>query len=103
MKRRRLTSLLGAAALSLGRAGAVLAVSGVRRIGWLSLNNADSEQSDIRRGKNRVNVFFGPEKSHFGVTMTVFFFNSLILVISSLALMAGLYAILRRQLRTRGT
>ena len=48
MKRRRLTTLLGAAAMSLGSAGSGLASGvgpgkGVRRIGWLSLNKADSD------------------------------------------------------------
>ena len=48
MKRRRLTSLLGAATLALGSAGPCIALGagagkGVRRIGWLSLDKAESD------------------------------------------------------------
>jgi putative ABC transport system substrate-binding protein len=48
MKRRRLTSLLGAATLALGSAGPGIALGagagkGVRRIGWLSLDKAESD------------------------------------------------------------
>ncbi len=63
---------------------------------------AEIEQSDYRRGSQHVNVFFSPLKHHLGATMSVFFYNTFVLIVSSLVLLGCVYAILRRQLRTRG-
>jgi ABC transport system ATP-binding/permease protein len=70
---------------------------------------AETEQSDYRRGR-LVNVFFGPVKSYyfgpvkFGwkIERSVYFVNTLVLVVASLACLSALYWILKRQLRTRG-
>jgi hypothetical protein len=64
------------------------------------ISNAEMEQSDYRRG-SRPNVFFGAEKRYFGVTANVFFWNTLVLLGSSLGLLVGLHWILRRQLEVR--
>jgi hypothetical protein len=71
------------------------------------VSKAETEQSDYRRvdseGKPaRINVFFGPEKFYLGLHMSVFVYNAAVLIISSIALLAALYWILRRQLRTKG-
>ncbi len=76
------------------------------------VSKAETEQSDYRRGQDKLNVFFAPEKHyHFfttprahdvGIHVSVYFFNTAILVLSSGALLAGLHWILTRQLRTRG-
>jgi ABC-type multidrug transport system ATPase subunit len=79
---------------------------------------AETEQTDYRRTK-AVNVFFSPEKQfrvpwlrHSGglqwkieartIHFTVYAFNTFILLGSSFLLLCALYAILKRQLRTRG-
>ncbi len=62
--------------------------------------NAEMEQSDYRRG-GKPNVFFGAEKRYFGTTINVFVYNTLVLVLSSLGLLALLHWILRRQLEVR--
>jgi hypothetical protein len=64
------------------------------------ISNAEMEQSDYRRG-SRPNVFFGAEKRYFGLKANVFFWNTLVLIVSSLGLLAGLHWILRRQLEVR--
>ena len=71
------------------------------------VSKAETEQNDYRRTDKEgefmlVNVFFGPLKRFLGVTTTVFIFNALVLIVSSLTQLIILYAILRRQLRTRG-
>jgi ABC-type multidrug transport system ATPase subunit len=73
------------------------------------VTKAETEQNDYRRGRP-VNVFFGPIKTHyFGpvswgwkVAMSVYVRNTLVLMASTLACLALLYLILKRQLRTRG-
>ncbi len=90
------------------------------------VTNAETVQNDIRRmdaqGRmHPINLFFSPEKSwalpyyrghwqspHWElketrIRMTVFTYATTILVGTSLALLASLYGILKRQLRTRGT
>jgi hypothetical protein len=74
---------------------------------------AETEQNDYRRHV-RLNVFFGPIKTHYlgprswpfvathPVELSVYTRNSLVLGASSLVCLAGLYGILKRQLRTRG-
>ena len=64
------------------------------------ISNAEMEQSDYRRG-NRPNVFFGAQKSYFGVQIGVFVFNTFVLIASTLGLLALLHWILRRQLEVR--
>ncbi|MEY2539003.1 MAG: hypothetical protein QOG67_2743 [Verrucomicrobiota bacterium] len=64
------------------------------------ISNAEMEQSDYRRG-SRPNVFFGAEKRYFGVGTTVFVWNTLVLVGSTLGLLTLLHWILRRQLEVR--
>ncbi len=64
------------------------------------ISNAEMEQSDYRRGW-RPNVFFGAEKSYFGITANVFVWNTLVLIGSTLVLLTLLHWILRRQLEVR--
>ncbi|HEX8313115.1 MAG TPA: ATP-binding cassette domain-containing protein, partial [Chthoniobacteraceae bacterium] len=73
------------------------------------VSKAETEQSDYRRSSH-VNVFFGPEKVYhlfkigsweLVIRSSVFVFNTLVLIVSSLAMLAGLYLVLKRQLRTR--
>ncbi len=64
------------------------------------IGNAEMEQSDYRR-EGRPNVFFGAQKHYFGATVSVFVFNTLVLVLSSVGLLALLHWILRRQLIVR--
>src|SRR5207253_8690702 len=64
------------------------------------ISNAEMEQSDYRRG-SRPNVFFGAEKRYFGVKNNVFFWNTIVLVGSTLVLLGLLHWILRRQLEVR--
>ncbi|MDQ3620949.1 MAG: ATP-binding cassette domain-containing protein [Verrucomicrobiota bacterium] len=71
---------------------------------------AETEQRDYRhRPTQAINVFFGPEKQldarWLGRTaplrIDVYTFNVAVLTLSSLALLVGLYFIVKRQLRTR--
>jgi len=64
------------------------------------ISNAEMEQSDYRRG-SRPNVFFGAEKRYFGIKSNVFFWNTLVLIGSSIGLLFVLHWILRRQLEVR--
>ena len=66
------------------------------------ISNAEMEQSDYRRG-TRPNVFFGAEKRYVGARISVFAFNTIVLIGSTLGLLALLYYILRRQLEVRRT
>src|SRR5436309_4747269 len=51
------------------------------------ISNAEMEQSDYRRG-DRPNVFFGAQKRHFGIKISVFVFNTVVLIGSTLGLLA---------------
>jgi hypothetical protein len=62
--------------------------------------NAEMEQNDYRRG-GKPNVFFGAEKRYLGTKINVFTFNTIVLVGSTIALLALLLWILRRQLEVR--
>ena len=62
--------------------------------------NAEMEQNDYRRG-GKPNVFFGAQKRYFGETVSVFTFNTAVLIGSSLVLLWLLHWILRRQLEVR--
>jgi len=89
------------------------------------VTNAETVQNDIRRIDKRgepqpINLFFSPEKTwslpylrwhfssphweikHTRLSITVFTFAIAILAGTSFALLAGVYGILKRQLRTRG-
>ncbi|MEY2561023.1 MAG: hypothetical protein QOG51_1438, partial [Verrucomicrobiota bacterium] len=70
------------------------------------ISNAEMEQSDYRRS-GKLNVFFGEEKRYhlfwIGMKIDLFFFNTLVLVGSTLALLGILHWILRRQLQVRRT
>ena len=66
------------------------------------ISNAEMEQSDYRRG-TRPNVFFGAEKRYVGARISVFAFNTIVLIGSTLGLLALLFYILRRQLEVRRT
>src|SRR5712691_8604085 len=62
--------------------------------------NAEMEQNDYRRG-GKPNVFFGAQKRYFGTTVSVFVFNTAVLIGSSLVLLWLLHWILRRQMEVR--
>jgi ABC-type multidrug transport system ATPase subunit len=62
--------------------------------------NAEMEQNDYRRG-NRPNVFFGVQKRYLGIKISVFVFNTLVLIVSEIGLLSFLHWILRRQLEVR--
>src|ERR687891_15717 len=64
------------------------------------ISNAEMEQSDYRRG-NRPNVFFGAQKRYLGIKVGAFTFNTTVLVVSTLGLLALLHWILRKQLEVR--
>ena len=64
------------------------------------ISNAEMEQSDYRRG-SRPNVFFGAHKHYLGINVSVFVFNTIILIGSTLGLLVLLNWILRRQLEVR--
>jgi hypothetical protein len=64
---------------------------------------AEAEQNDYRRQPNeRVNVFFSPEKYILGVRISVYAWNSLVLLVSSIGLLSLLWWILSIQLRPQG-
>jgi hypothetical protein len=73
------------------------------------VSKAETEQNDYRR-LEAINVFFSPEKHYdlhfFGyhrmIRISVYLYSTVILVGSSLALLALLQFVLRRQLRTKG-
>jgi len=64
------------------------------------ISNAEMEQSDYRRG-GKPNVFFGEQKRYLGKTISVFVYNTAILIGSSVLLLGLLLWILRRQLEVR--
>jgi ABC transport system ATP-binding/permease protein len=64
------------------------------------ISNAEMEQNDYRRG-NRPNVFFGAQKHYLGIKIGAFAFNTTVLIVSTLGLLALLHWILRKQLQVR--
>ena len=64
------------------------------------ISNAEMEQSDYRRD-GKLNVFFGQEKRYLGMKVSVFVFNTIVLIGSTLGLLGLLHWILRRQLEVR--
>ncbi len=63
-------------------------------------SNAEMEQNDYRRG-HKPNVFFGAQKRYLGFTISVFIFNTAVLIASTFGLLLLLNWILRRQLEVR--
>ena len=64
------------------------------------ISKAEMEQSDYRESRH-MNVFFGPTKEYLGIRVGLLWFNSLMLVASTLGLFFVLYLILRGQIRRR--
>ena len=64
------------------------------------ISNAEMEQNDYRRG-GKLNVFFGEGKRYLGMNISVFTFNTLVLIGSTFVLLGLLHWILRRQLEVR--
>src|SRR5207245_5838892 len=60
------------------------------------MSNAEMDQSDYRRG-NKPYVFFGAQKRYFGLEFVVFFFNTAVLLLSSLGVLVLLHLILLRE------
>jgi hypothetical protein len=58
------------------------------------------EQSDYRENRH-LNVFFGPVKEYFGLKIGILWFNTSVLILSTLTLVAALGVILRKQIRMR--
>jgi hypothetical protein len=64
------------------------------------ISKAEMEQSDYRE-RRHLNVFFGPVKEYLGLRAGILWFNTLILIASTLFLFFVLYLILRSQIRMR--
>jgi len=64
------------------------------------VSKAEMEQSDYRENRH-LNVFFGPIKEYFGIRAGLLWFNTVVLIVSTLALFFVLYLILRAQIRHR--
>jgi ABC transport system ATP-binding/permease protein len=60
---------------------------------------AEMEQSDYREARH-FNVFFGPKKEYLGLRTGIIAFNTGVLVVTTLGLLALLYLILSRQIRS---
>ena len=68
------------------------------------VSKAEMEQSDYRNdlsGHRTLNVFFGPTKTYFGFRVGLLWFNSGVLVFSTLGLFAILHVLLNYQMRNR--
>ena len=68
------------------------------------VSKAEMEQSDYRNelgSQSRLNVFFGPVKTYFGFRVGLLWFNSGILIISTLGMFAALHILLNYQMRNR--
>jgi len=64
------------------------------------ISKAEMEQSDYRES-HHLNVFFGPVKEYLGLRAGILWFNTLVLIASTLFLFIVLYLILRSQIRMR--
>ncbi|TSA31330.1 MAG: ABC transporter permease, partial [Verrucomicrobiaceae bacterium] len=64
------------------------------------VSKAEMEQSDYRENRH-LNVFFGPIKEYFGLRAGLLWFNTMVLIVSTLGLFFLLYLILRAQIRHR--
>ena len=87
----------------LGREGGVTAEQLYTNQKVLDLvSKAEMEQADYRDSRHP-NVFFGPVKHYFGLTIPLIWFNTAVMLLSSGAIFGILFVILRRQIRlTRG-
>ena len=66
------------------------------------VSKAEMEQADYRDSRHP-NVFFGPVKRYFGLTIPLIWFNTAVMILSSCASFGILFVVLRRQIRlTRG-
>jgi hypothetical protein len=61
---------------------------------------AEMEQADYRDSRHP-NVFFGPVKHYFSATIPLLWFNTGVMLLSSLMMFVILYLILKRQIRLR--
>ena len=66
------------------------------------VSKAEMEQADYRDNRHP-NVFFGPVKQYFGVSIPLLWFNSVVMILSSWAIFVILFFILRRQIRDTRT
>ena len=66
------------------------------------VSKAEMEQSDYREDRH-LNVFFGPMKEYLGLRAGILWFNTLVLIASTLFLFFVLYLILRSQIRVRSS
>ena len=64
------------------------------------VSKAEMEQSDYRESRH-LNVFFGPLKQYLGLRAGILWFNTAVLIASTLTLFLALYLILRSQIRMR--
>lgn len=64
------------------------------------VSKAEMEQSDYRENRH-LNVFFGPTKQYFGLKVGILWFNTGVLIVSTLTLFVILGFILRKQIRMR--
>jgi ABC-type multidrug transport system ATPase subunit/ABC-type transport system involved in cytochrome c biogenesis permease component len=64
------------------------------------VSKAEMEQSDYRENRH-LNVFFGPTKEYLGIKIGILWFNTSVLILSTLTLFAALGVILRKQIRMR--
>jgi polyhydroxyalkanoate synthesis regulator phasin len=64
------------------------------------VSKAEMEQSDYRENRH-LNVFFGPMKEYLGIRAGILWFNTGVLLASTLFLFFVLYLILRSQIRMR--
>jgi len=68
------------------------------------VSKAEMEQSDYRNdiaGRQHLNVFFGPVKEYLGLRVGILWFDSGVLIVTTLGLFFVLYRILNHQIRTR--
>ena len=68
------------------------------------ISKAEMEQSDYRNdsaGRGPLNVFFGPVKEYFGFQIRLLWFNTGVLVVSTLAMFFVLWLLLNHQVRSR--
>ena len=66
------------------------------------VSKAEMEQADYR-DNSHPNVFFGPVKNYFGLSIPLLWFNAGVMITSSLMIFTILYYILRRQIRLTKT
>ncbi len=64
------------------------------------VSKAEMEQSDYRENRH-LNVFFGPVKEYLGLKVGILWFNTSVLILSTLTLFVALGLILRSQIRMR--